>query len=187
MAQSARVTSIDALRDFRRALRKFKEQAEEALTAASMEIQRAMDQLFKDQPRHWQALQRKLEEAVTEARLELNRRKISRVFGRMPDVTVQETNLRKARQRLEQVEKKLEAIRRWRAPLEKAISEYEGPAGQLTALLTIDVERALAALEQRLSSLEAYVKLAPPEAAPPASGQPPPDDAGPPPSRGGPS
>ncbi len=158
----ARVTSLDALRKFRESLCVFGEKVQEALIAADMEIRRTFDEL-KERLQHWKQTVHACEHKVAEAKIELNRKKISRFFGHQPDSTEQEENLRRARARLHTAEERTESCRRWEPKLQQAVLDYEGPARQLGGRLDHDLPRALAVLDQKITALEAYLHLAAPE------------------------
>jgi hypothetical protein len=168
MSLSARVTSIERLAEFRAAFVRFEAEAREALVSAQMEIQRAFTELH-ERLQHWQREVRRSEDLVAQAKIELNRKKISRVFGRQPDTVEQEENLRRAQERLRQAEVKVDRCRRWDPMLQRAVGEYEGPARQMGAYLDIDLQRVHGLLQRMLGALDAYVQLKPAEAiTPPA-------------------
>src|SRR5438105_13737992 len=75
MSESARVTSIDALRDWKEALCVFKQDAAEALCANEMEIRRFFDWL-DEQTKYWQNEVRRREDLVVQARNALVRKKM---------------------------------------------------------------------------------------------------------------
>src|SRR5262245_8380719 len=158
----ARVTSIDALRKFREGLCLFGEKAQEALIAADMEIRRAFGDLH-ERLKHWKHTVHVCEHKVAEAKIELNRKKISRFFGHQPDSTEQEENLRKAKARLQRAEERTENCRRWEPKLQQAVLDYEGPARQLAGRLDHDLPRALFVLDQKIAALEEYLRLLAPE------------------------
>src|SRR5262249_51921973 len=106
MSEFARVTSIEELKDFRSDLCTFGERAKEALSSLQMQIQGRPDGL-DDRGRSWQGGVRYWEEAVTQARAELARRKMIRIGDRAPDCTEQEDILRAALRRLDEAEDKL--------------------------------------------------------------------------------
>jgi hypothetical protein len=166
MGEFARVTSIDALKDFRADLCTFGEQAREVLSAVHMATQRTLDWL-DEQAKHWQREVRRWEDAVTEARTELARRKMIRIGDRAPDCTEQERQLRVARRRLEEAQDKLATTRRWLPAFRRALDEYHGPARQLAGFLEGEQPRALALLQYKIDALEEYVRLAAPPTAPP--------------------
>jgi hypothetical protein len=161
MSQAANVTSIDALREFRVSLCSFGDDAREALVSVDMEIRRAVDWLH-DQLKLWQAQVKNREHKVAEAKIILNRKKISRLFGRPPDTTQEEEDVRKALSRMREAEQKVERCRRWGPQLTHAIGEYQGPARQLGSILDADLPKTLATLDRMLDALEQYVHLVAP-------------------------
>ena len=81
MAESARVTSFDAVRAFREQLSAFCEEAKDALGAVRMEIRRLQGWLERDQLAYWQHMIRKKEEELTQAKADLFRKQLSRISG----------------------------------------------------------------------------------------------------------
>ena len=159
----ARVTSIEALQEFRADLCKFGDRAKDGLSSVQMEMQRTLDWL-EDQEKSWQREVRRWEEAVIAARTELARRKMMRIGDRAPDCTEQEDILRAAQHRLDEAEDKLRKTRRWLPNFRRAVDEYQGPARQLSGFLEGEQPRALALLQQKIDALEAYARLgAPPQ------------------------
>ena len=168
MGEFARVTSIEALQDFRADLCTFAGQAQECLSAVQMAAQRTLDWM-EEQAKYWQREVRRWDDAVAQARTELARRKMIRIGDRAPDCTEQEKILRAARLRLEEAGDKLATTRRWLPAFRRALDEYHGPARQLAGFLEGEQPRALALLQQKIDSLEEYVRLSAPQAAPPAA------------------
>jgi hypothetical protein len=161
MSESARVTSIDALKDFRADLCLFGDRAKDGLSSVQMAIQRTFDWL-DDQGKHWQREVRRWEEAVNQARAELARRKMMRIGDRAPDCTEQEDILRAALHRLDEAEDKLGRTRRALPAFRRAVDDYLGPARQLAGFLEGEQPRALALLQQKIDALEAYAQLTAP-------------------------
>ncbi|HKI37843.1 MAG TPA: hypothetical protein VKA46_38675 [Gemmataceae bacterium] len=161
MSEHARVTSIEALKDFRADLCTFSDRAKDGLSSVQMEIQRALDWI-EDQGKHWQREVRRWEEAVNQARTELARRKIIRIGDRAPDCTEQEDILRAALHRLDEAEDKLARTRRCLPNFRRSVDEYQGPARQLAGFLEGEQPRALALLQQKIDALEAYARLTAP-------------------------
>jgi DNA repair exonuclease SbcCD ATPase subunit len=171
MSDSAHVTSIDALQDWKNALAGFRDAAGDALVTVTLEFRKMFDWL-EDQRKLWEGEIRRREEQVTHAKAELWRRKMLPVVGKHPDTTEQEKALRKAQRRLEEAQEKLENCRRWVPLLRRAVEEYEGPGRRLSAWLDGDLPRALARLAQQLGALEAYVSMSGAPMAKPQAGQP---------------
>jgi hypothetical protein len=171
MSQSARVSSIEAVKAFRESLCTFSEDAQRALCAADMEIRRTLDGL-QARLQYWQRQVRECQEEVTRAKTALIQRRWGHTEGRGPGTTEQEIALRKAQQRLKEAEAKVETVRRWQVQLPQAIHEYEGPARQLAGWLDADLRHVMALLDQRIAALEAYVALTPSSPADSASAEP---------------
>jgi hypothetical protein len=161
MNGSANVTSIESLGQLRAGLCGFGDKAAEALMAADAEIQRTVDWLG-DQLAYWQHEVRRWEDEVFRARTELSRRRMLRISDRPPDCSEQEEALERARQCLAHAEDQVERTRRWQRLWQEAVIEYRGPVGQLKGLLEGDLPRAIALLERKIETLDAYLTLAAP-------------------------
>jgi hypothetical protein len=159
MNAGAGVTSLAALHDWYAALTEFRTEAQDALTALSLALQRS-ESWLGEQQQFWQRQIRAREDEVTEARTELRTRQIPNAFGEKVDCTVQEKNLRRAKARLEEAEDRLAAVRRWMLRLPREVCDnYAGPAGQLAAFLDGDLPGGLAVLARQLTALEQYLLL----------------------------
>jgi hypothetical protein len=163
MSSSARVTSVEALKDFRASLCSFGHDAKEAVSTTELEIHRFLDWLdakLKD----WQREVGIRQEQVTRAKAELMQRQYGQRDGRGPGTTDQEIALQKAIRRLQEAEAKVQKTRQWQNLLPRAVAEYEGPARQLMGMLDADLARGLAILDQKINALDAYLTTATPSA-----------------------
>jgi hypothetical protein len=161
MGPSARITSIEALKEFRASLCNFGHDAREAITATELEIRRIIDSL-EAKLKYWQNQVGVRQEEAARAKAELIRRQQGQRQGWGSGTTEQEIALNKAIRRLREAEDKLEKTRHWQNVLPRALAEYEGPSRQLTAMLDADLARGLAILDQRIDALNAYLTAAPP-------------------------
>jgi len=157
----ARVTSLDALRDWKLALTKFKETAQDALVGAELAARRAFDWL-DDQQKFWQVEVRRREDQLHQVKGELWRKKNMPILEKHPDCTMEEKAVRKALARLDEAHGKLATTKRWRPLLQRAVDEYAGDGRQLASMLEADLPRALVRLEQKIAALERYLAVAPP-------------------------
>jgi hypothetical protein len=164
MSGSANVTSIESLGQLRAALCTFGEKAADAVLAADAEIQRTVDWL-DDQVSYWKHEVRRWEDEIFRCRTELSRRRMLRIGDRPPDCTEQEEALEHARQALAHAEDQVEVTRRWQRLWHEAVIEYGGPVGQFKGLLEGALPRAIALLERKIESLDAYVGLIAPAVA----------------------
>jgi hypothetical protein len=159
MGPSARVTSIEALKEFRGSLSRFGHDAKEAVSATELEIQRMSDWL-EGQLKHWQKEVRVRQEQVARAKAELMQRQYGKRDGYGAGTTDQEIALEKALRRLQEAEAKVEKTRQWNNLLPRAVAEYQGPARQLMGMLDADLPRGIAILDQKIDALDAYMQPA---------------------------
>ena len=166
MTQSARVSSIDALKALHATLARFGPEAREALGAAEIEIRRVFDYL-EERLKYWLRQVDRRHEDLNRARSDLAHARAIRQ-GERSGYVEQEIAVRKAQVRLREAEEKVVTVRRWLLHLPQAVNEYQGPSRRLAGLLDADLRQGLAILEQRIAALDAYVALeAPPEPASP--------------------
>jgi hypothetical protein len=172
MTRTARVHSIETVRDFRAHLCEFGTKARDSLSSIEMQIRRTFDWL-EDRYKYWLREIKVRQEEVTRAKIELEQRKNMSKEGRGPGTADHEKALRKAQARLKEAEDKAACCKRWKPILDHAVHEYYGPARGLSGALDADLVKALAILESKLNALEAYLALAPPPAVsdPQPSGQ----------------
>jgi hypothetical protein len=156
MGSSARVRSLDALKEFRTSLCRFSHDAKEALCATELEIRRILDWL-EAKLKYWQKEVRIRQEEAGRAKAELLQRQYGQPRGRGPGTTDQELALERALHRLREAEDKLEKTRQWLGLLPRVVGEYEGPARQLMGMLDADLMRGIALLDQKIDALDAYL------------------------------
>jgi chromosome segregation ATPase len=166
MNQSARVSSLDALKALHATLAEYRPGAQEALGAAELEIRRVFDFLH-DQQKHWLRQVDKRREDLNRARSDLAHARALRQ-GERSGYVEQEIALNKAQKRLREAEEKVVMVKRWLLRLPQEINEYEGPARRLAGMLDADLKQGLAVLENKIAALEAYMAMQAPE--PPAQG-----------------
>src|SRR5260370_27456 len=131
MSESARVTSIEAIKDFRAALCDVVVDAKEALCATELEIRHLLDWL-QQQLKNWQHEVRKRQEQLVRAKNDLVQKKYSQRDGRGPGYTEQEVALERAQTRLQEAEWKVERTRHWIHVLPPHVTEYKGPPRHLS-------------------------------------------------------
>jgi hypothetical protein len=173
MSRSAYVTSIETVGHFRTALCEFISGTKDSLDAIEIQIRRTLDWLTS-QMKYWQCEIRTRQEDLVRAKIELTSRKYANRDGTGLGTADHEKAFRKAQARLKEAEQKLANCRRWMPVLEQAITEYHGPARQLSGSLDSEVKHSLALLDQKLAALEDYLAMTPPS--PPGQGLDVPDE-----------
>lgn len=161
MRDAAKVTSIEAVQDFRAALLEFGADTREALSANDMEIQRAAAWL-DEQLRYWKKEIHVRDEKLQTAKRNLQRKKMTKVLGRHPDYSEEEDAFELAKRRYQEAEQKLANCKRWLTELPRAVEEYQGKARNLGGMLEADLPRVAAGLERKLDALDDYVRMMPP-------------------------
>ena len=166
---TANVTSIDAPRQFRAALVRFMAEVEAALVTLELEAHRPIEWIEGDRPRYWRQEARKASEAVGEARVALERCQV-RISNEDTKCCYDERKaLEKAKCRLEAAEEKVQAVRRWRVELHKAVEELQVQLARAKHYLESDLTKALAALDRIAAALDRYAQQSAPPAERPAT------------------
>lgn len=161
MAESAKVTKISAIHEFKPVLAGVCEAAVEALCAAELEARRTIDWLEHEQLSYWRRAVKHLQEKLAQAKNELNRRKLVRASGHKMDLTEQKEAVGLLERQLREAEQKAEATRKWARNLQRAVDEYLSQARQLANLVEGDPPASVALLDRIMSALDAYLTLSP--------------------------
>ncbi len=160
MSRSARVTSIDVLDTLSTALQRFRSDAKGAMDDLQMQLQRAREWIHYDRKEYWARELRHSEEAVSEARVQLNQARTARkVADHEPACIDEKRALERAKRRYETARQKVEAVRHWTRAVERAVDEAQGTGIRLRSWVDTDLSKAVAALTRMSASLETYISL----------------------------
>jgi hypothetical protein len=161
MADSANVTSLDALIEFRAAWVGLQEKIAQALMTTEGEITAAFRYL-EAQQQYWKIEVKKREDLYVQAKLILNRKELGRTFGHKVDTTVAEEDVRKAKARWQSSQQKAEHVRKWKPRLEQEVRDYLGPRQGLALQAETEMVKALAFLDQKIDAVQKYLATAAP-------------------------
>ncbi|HWE40677.1 MAG TPA: hypothetical protein VG406_29300 [Isosphaeraceae bacterium] len=164
MSDTARVTSIQSIQDFREVLCLFAEEARNALIAADMEARRTLNFVLNDRLAYWKSEIKRRTEKANQARIEMHRKKLVQANSEAKGLSEAREALRLALARLEEAEQKVRTIAKWKPILEHAMTEYRAQSQPLSDTLQGELPHALGLLEKMVAALEAYLALAPPTA-----------------------
>ncbi len=165
MAKSARVISIDALKDFRAALADFAAEAGTACHEVDFDIERTLEWLKHDQLYYWKGELRRWTEEVARAKSELARKQIkSRPEDATPSVVDEKKQLEKVQYRRDEAERKLRSLKQAERYLTKQAIECRVPVRQLGSIVELQMPVALENLARMIDALEQYVRLKAPAA-----------------------
>ncbi|MBX3424067.1 MAG: hypothetical protein KF688_00180 [Pirellulales bacterium] len=177
MAGPAQVRSIEAVARFRAALARFIERMQGAVEGLDGQLRRAVDWIEHDQPAYWKLKSREAEDAVHNAKLDLERcLAFPLVSGERPSCRAEKALLNRCKARREFCRGQVDKVKNWKRTLNHEVFEYEGRLGALRTLLESDLALAEAALVNILRRLEDYqIEQAPvTEDLPPVLGDAPP-------------
>ena len=156
----ARVESVEAIQAFRRALLKFAEAANVALTEAEADAVGTLRWLETEQRTYWQNQVRKTTDLVSRCEEALRHKKIFKdASGRTPSAVDEEKALAKAKRMKEIAEEKLGNVRKYAPRLNREIQLYKGQAQRLGTFIAADIPTVAAKLDKIVGTLEQYVAL----------------------------
>jgi hypothetical protein len=157
MSSTANITSLAALASLKAALVQFEEDARNALVWLELESRRPIEWIEHDRTRYWPAQVRKASDALSEARLALERCESSGSSDFRRDCYDERKALERAKRRLNLAEEKIEAVRRWRHALKKEVEAFGTELARLRGHLDADFLQAVAGVERMLEALDRYV------------------------------
>ena len=158
MAQSANITSIEALRLLKAALVTFDEEVQAALVALEMEARRPVDWIEHDRRPYWPREVRKASDVLSEARLALQRCELTISGDEARSCYDERKALQKAKKRLEKCDEKVRAVRQWGPRIRKEVEEFEVQTAKLKQFLESEFCKAPAALERMAAALDRYTQ-----------------------------
>ncbi|MGE0605866.1 MAG: hypothetical protein AB7O62_01980 [Pirellulales bacterium] len=156
----ARVTSVQAIADFRACLISFGAQVRDALTSVNLETRRTLEWILDRQPSFWEAEIRRWSDNVLEAKKDLHRcRSWPTPGGGVPSCLEEKKALDRAKIMLGRAEEKLVVTKRWGSTVQREVMEYDGRANQLAAWLDGTLPAAIAYLDRSLNAIDAYMSV----------------------------
>lgn len=170
MADSAHVTSTEAVVRFEAAVRTFGEGTSLALLALDQQIGQALQWLDHDAPAYWRREIRNAFDGVARTRTAWENCLLRTVAGDRPSCLEEEKAHRAAKRRLEIACRKPDEVRQWSIRVHREVDEYRGRVGRLRHCLEGHVPRTAALLSRFEASLAAYLE---PGVMPPAPPEPP--------------
>jgi hypothetical protein len=153
MSGQAKVSSVEAIESFRAQLLVYLGQMRPALDEITGEVLRTRAWMDDDRRRFYQQEMRKRSQKLEDARQEL----FSASMSRMGDAgSSQKMAVQRAQRDVREVEEKLACLKKWDRDLENKTSPLVKQMEQLHGFLAVDMEKAVAYLDQVLTALAAY-------------------------------
>ncbi len=158
MTQPARVSSIDALREFRRALERFGTELGGALSEVDATAQRMMSWLSHDQLPYWQHQIRARSEKLAQARSNLLRKQLSSMQDD-PTCIDERRAVERAKQAIEDANEKVRLVKKWLTMVDKEYTLYRGATSGLSDTHQRDIPAASIRLAAMVKRLEEYAAI----------------------------
>lgn len=157
MPGQAQITSIEAIEAFRAQLVVYLAQMRPALDEIGTEVMRTRAWLEDDRERYWQQEMRKRGRKLEDAKQEL----FTASMSKLGSSSFQQMAVQRAQRDVREAEEKLIIIKKWGRDLENKTSPPVKQMEQLQGFLTVEMERAVAYLDQALTALAAYQSVMP--------------------------
>ena len=158
MAETANITSVDAIAAFRAALIVFIGKVRPLLEETSGEIIRTRQWVEEDQRRHWDHQFKLRWRKLEEARAELFNATLSKL---QEASSLHTMAVQRADRSVRECEAKLGMLRKWTRDLDDKTDPLIKQASQFETFLTTEMPRAVAYLDRVIEALEAYADIAP--------------------------
>jgi hypothetical protein len=166
MSRFARVTSIDVLPLLAAALQKFRGEAASAVDDIESEVRHALEWIHHDRKEYWTQELHRAQEAVNQARLQLQQAlTMRRIADRNPSCIDEKRALERAKRRLETAQKKFAAVRHFEGILDRAADDFRRSRTQFASFLDVEVSRAVVTLNGMSESLVTYITMKAPDEA----------------------
>jgi hypothetical protein len=163
MGRFARVTSVGILQTMATAIQRFRGEAAGAIDDMEIEIRRALEWIHHDRKEYWAQELRRSWEGVSQARLQLQQARLSRkIVGHEPSCVDEQRALERAKRRLENAQKKVEAVKHFAFAIDRAVDDFRRSRAQFVTWLETDMPLAISALNRMSESLESYISIAVP-------------------------
>jgi len=163
MSVSANVRSIQALGEMKGALKRFRQESQQALNGADLSIRRTLEWL-EERHRYWQREVRRRQKIVARARAALTTCQNSSYVNSKgvyirPNCSAEERALLKAQLRLREAESELRNVRQWAKLVQQATTDYQRQAQRLTTFLRSDLLKATGLLDRSITILQSYAEM----------------------------
>jgi hypothetical protein len=166
MAQRpARIESPELIQALRNRWVAFDRACHNTLMSFLSDVDETREWLRSDRPAYWKQQLRKREEELLNAKREHAQSQWASERGGPNQVETLRA-LERAKQRKEEVERKIETVKKCALLLEHKIAKELGPCHALGILMDQRTPQALARLDRMRDGLDAYFRPSPPEAPP---------------------
>jgi hypothetical protein len=152
----AKITSLEALEDFRARLIVYREKASRVLDEVTDEVTRTRLWLENDRPAFWQNHIRRLGRDLEQAQQEL----FSAQLSGLRDTSInQQVAVQRLRRSIRSAEDKAKIVKQWQRQYDNRVEMPARQAEKLRHFLEHDLSKAVAFLNEAIKNIPAYTEL----------------------------
>lgn len=152
----ANVQSIDAIREFRNDLQEYNDAIRHAVDMLTTELFRAIDYFESDRSAYWPAQVRRASDKLAEARINLERCRVTTRPEEGRSCDEEKKALRRAKERLAYANERTKATKKWIVIVRKEVDEFRTRMAQVRFLNESELPRSIALLDRLAARLERY-------------------------------
>ena len=156
MEQQAKVTSVDALENFRASMILFLSKAKPALEEVMHEVVRTRLWIEGEQRSHWERELKTRRRKLEQAQAELFSARISKL---QEASAAQQMAVQHAMRAIHEAEEKMRMLKKWSRELENRADPLVKQVEQLHGFLTSEMTRAIAFLAETVKILQSYAEV----------------------------
>jgi hypothetical protein len=157
MARAADVKSVHAVRAFKKDLIDFQNVLRQTLELLLNDVRRGIEWLESDRARYWPAQIRRASDAMSEARVNLERCLLATREDQRRSCTDEKKVLERAHRRLAYAEQKVRVTKHWLRVVRHEADEFHSRLARLQHMAEHDLPRGIAQLERLARALDKYV------------------------------
>jgi hypothetical protein len=154
--QQAKVTSVDAIEQFRSVLLVFLTKARPTLEEIISEVNRTRNWLQNDQVNFWEREMKGRQRKLEQAQSELFSARISTI---QEASALQQMAVHKARRAIREAEDKLRILKKWGREIDNRTDPFVKEIEQLHGFISVDMTKAVSYLTEIIKSLQAYADV----------------------------
>lgn len=158
MAERARITDIEALRELKVALLKFAEEVGTTISGVDSEVQRVGQWLTSERPSYWKSEIRRREDRVQQAKAVIAAKQLAQAPNPV-SVAQERKDLQREQTRLEEGQRRQAAVKRWAPVWDREAQLYKSSCSGLGETLQRDIPMGVSRLERMMKSLEDYLRV----------------------------
>ncbi|HEX5218492.1 MAG TPA: hypothetical protein VFZ59_02905 [Verrucomicrobiae bacterium] len=159
MPERAKVTSLEAIEDFRAKLIVYRDKATRVLDEVSDEVTRARLWLETDRPAYWQSQIKQRARELEQAQQELFSAQLS---GLRDASYAQQAAVQKCRRAIRDAEERAKIVKQWGNQFDQRVQTPARQVDKLRHVLLHDLGQAVTWLNEVTKTLTDYAELAPP-------------------------